>query len=80
MVGWLAQLGAPNSSYLWVRYMAFQLGLTEIEKARALGERALKTIELGEVRRPLGPHGTLELDPTVDPSSAARETRKRCTH
>ena len=41
-------IGSPNSSYMWMRYMAFQLGLTEIEKARAVGERALKSIELGE--------------------------------
>ena len=41
-------LGAPNSSYAWLRYMSFMLSLTEIDKARQLGERALKTIELGE--------------------------------
>ena len=40
-------LGSPNSSYAWMRYMSFQLSLTEIEKARDIGERALKTIELG---------------------------------
>ena len=34
---------SPNSSYLWVKYMAFQLGLTEIDKARAVAERALKS-------------------------------------
>lgn len=37
-------LASPNSSFLWVNYMAFQLQLSEIDKARAIGERALKTI------------------------------------
>lgn len=41
-------IGAPNSSYTWMRYMAYTLGLTEIERAREIGERALRTIELGE--------------------------------
>ena len=39
-------LGSPSSSYLWVRYMSFQLGLTEVEKAREVGARALRTIEM----------------------------------
>jgi rRNA biogenesis protein RRP5 len=30
--------------------MSFQLSLTEVDKARAIGERALKTIELGELK------------------------------
>ena len=34
----------PNSSVIWIRYMAFLLSLAEVEKARAVGERALKTI------------------------------------
>ncbi|ODV64285.1 Rrp5p [Ascoidea rubescens DSM 1968] len=37
-------IGDPNSSTLWVGYMGFQLSLSEIEKAREIGERALKTI------------------------------------
>lgn len=37
-------LSSPNSSILWVQYMAFHLQATEIEKARAVAERALKTI------------------------------------
>nr|XP_021391992.1 protein RRP5 homolog [Lonchura striata domestica] len=37
-------LGSPNSSILWLQYMAFHLQATEIEKARAVAERALKTI------------------------------------
>ena len=52
-------VGSPNSSYVWVRYMAFLLGLTEIEKARALGARALKTIELGEHTERFNIHAAL---------------------
>ena len=43
-------LGSPNSSYLWVRYMTFQLTLTEFDRAREVGERALKKIDLGGQR------------------------------
>lgn len=37
-------LGDPNDSRLWIQYMAFQLQLSELEKAREIAERALKTI------------------------------------
>ena len=42
-------LGQPNDSGLWVQYMAFQLGLSEIQKARDIAERALRTIHIREV-------------------------------
>lgn len=41
-------LGSPNSSYIWVKYIAFHLQMTEIEKARKVGERALKAISIRE--------------------------------
>ncbi|KAI9281496.1 hypothetical protein BY458DRAFT_537947 [Sporodiniella umbellata] len=41
-------VGSPNSSYLWINYMAYALKLSEIDKARDLGERALKTINFRE--------------------------------
>ncbi|KAG0275224.1 rRNA biogenesis protein rrp5 [Linnemannia exigua] len=41
-------LGSPNSSYLWINYMAFQLQLSEINKAREIGQRALKSISFRE--------------------------------
>ncbi|QHS75500.1 Rrp5p [Saccharomyces paradoxus] len=41
-------IGNPNSSVVWMNYMAFQLQLSEIEKARELAERALKTINFRE--------------------------------
>lgn len=41
-------LGSPNSSYLWIQYMSFQLQLSEIEKAKEVGKRALRTINFRE--------------------------------
>lgn len=41
-------LGAPNDSLLWIKYMAFQLELAEMEKARLIASRALKTISFRE--------------------------------
>ncbi|TPX37287.1 hypothetical protein SeLEV6574_g07938, partial [Synchytrium endobioticum] len=41
-------LGSPNSSLLWIQYMAFVLQLAEIDKARAIAERALKVINFRE--------------------------------
>lgn len=38
-------LASPNSSYLWIKYMAFQLSMMEVDKSRAIAERALKTIQ-----------------------------------
>lgn len=41
-------MGNPNSSVIWMNYMAFQLQLSEVEKAREIAERALKTISFRE--------------------------------
>lgn len=41
-------LGSPSSSYLWIQYISFQLQLTEIEKARQIGARAIQTISFRE--------------------------------
>lgn len=46
-------LGSPNSSYLWIQYMSFQLQLSEIEKAREVAKRALDTISFREEREKL---------------------------
>jgi ribosomal protein S1 len=37
-------VASPNSSFVWTKYMTFMLSLTEIERARAVGERALAKI------------------------------------
>lgn len=41
-------LGSPSSSYLWIQYMSFQLQISEIDKAREIGRRAIKTINFRE--------------------------------
>jgi len=41
-------LGDPNDSKMWIMYMSFQLQLNEVEKARGISERAIKTIALRE--------------------------------
>ncbi|KAF7306752.1 hypothetical protein MIND_00466900 [Mycena indigotica] len=46
-------LGSPNSSYLWVQYMSFQLQLSEVDKAREIARRALRTISFREEQEKL---------------------------
>jgi rRNA biogenesis protein RRP5 len=41
-------LGQPDSSLLWIQYMAFQMQLSELFKAREVAERAIKTINIRE--------------------------------
>ena len=41
-------MGQPNSSVLWLSYMAFHLQLDEVSRARELAERALRTINMQE--------------------------------
>ncbi|XP_071441486.1 rRNA biogenesis protein RRP5 [Hetaerina americana] len=41
-------LSSPDSSIVWLKYIAFHLQNTEIEKARAVAQRALKTINFRE--------------------------------
>lgn len=46
-------LGSPNSSYLWIQFIAYFVGLTQLEKARETGRRALKTINFREEQEKL---------------------------
>ncbi|KAL5519222.1 RRP5 [Sanghuangporus vaninii] len=46
-------LASPNSSFLWIQYMSFQLQLAEIDKAREIGRRALQAISIREEREKL---------------------------
>lgn len=46
-------LSSPDSSLLWLQYMAFHLQATQIEQARAVAERALKTISFREEQEKL---------------------------
>lgn len=41
-------LGQPDSSELWIQYMAFQMQLSELSKAREVAERAIKTVNIRE--------------------------------
>ncbi|TVY24932.1 rRNA biogenesis protein [Lachnellula hyalina] len=41
-------LGQPDSSQLWIEYMAFQMQLSELSKARDVAERAIKTITISD--------------------------------
>lgn len=41
-------LSSPNSSLVWLQYMAYHLQATEIDKARAIARRAIKTINFRE--------------------------------
>ncbi|KAM3422925.1 rRNA biogenesis protein rrp5 [Cercospora zeina] len=41
-------LGQPSNSSLWIEYMAFQLRLSEVQQARNIAERALRTINIRE--------------------------------
>ncbi|KAH9836984.1 uncharacterized protein C8Q71DRAFT_580175 [Rhodofomes roseus] len=46
-------LGSPNSSYLWIQYMSFQLQISEVDKAREIAKRALRTINFREEQEKL---------------------------
>lgn len=37
-------LATPNDSALWVQYIAFYLHTAEVDKARTIAQRALRTI------------------------------------
>ncbi|EEP75544.1 conserved hypothetical protein [Uncinocarpus reesii 1704] len=41
-------LGEPDSSLLWLKYMAFHLELGEVDKAREIAERALRSINISQ--------------------------------
>ena len=43
-----ALLASPNSSFLWIQYMSFQLQLHEVEKARKIGRQAFEKINFRE--------------------------------
>ncbi|KAE9590105.1 putative ribosomal protein S1 [Lupinus albus] len=39
---------SPNSSFIWIKYMDFMISLADVEKARSIAERALRTINIRE--------------------------------
>jgi rRNA biogenesis protein RRP5 len=46
-------IGSPNSSMIWIQFMAFYLHSAEVEKARAVAKRALKSISFREEQEKL---------------------------
>ncbi|CAH1783995.1 unnamed protein product [Owenia fusiformis] len=46
-------MASPNSSVVWLQYMAFFLEMAEIDKARSVAERALTTISFREEQEKL---------------------------
>ena len=71
-------LGQPHSSMLWVSYMAFQLELGEVEKAREVAERALKTINIREQEEKLNVWvALLNLENTYGNEESLEEIFKR---
>ena len=71
-------LPRPNSSNLWVQYMAFYLGLGENDKAREVAERALKTINMGEEAEKLNVWvAMMNLENTYGDSDMLEEVFKR---
>ncbi len=41
-------MSSPNNSYVWIQYMAFHLRSIDVDAARAIAERGLKTINFRE--------------------------------
>ncbi|KAJ2161365.1 rRNA biogenesis protein rrp5 [Coemansia sp. RSA 552] len=41
-------MGSPHSSFIWIQFMTFYLGQSEIDQAREVAERALRTIPARE--------------------------------
>ena len=71
-------LGQPDSSYLWLSYMAFQLQLSEIAKAREIAERALQAINIREDAEKMNVWvGLLNLENTYGSDESVEEVFKR---
>ncbi|KAL9616884.1 MAG: hypothetical protein Q9160_008273 [Pyrenula sp. 1 TL-2023] len=71
-------LSEPDSSVLWLQYMAFQLEMGEIELARQIGERALGTIGIGRDDEKLNIWvGLLNLENTYGDDESVQDTFKR---
>ncbi|CCF56637.1 hypothetical protein KAFR_0B03400 [Kazachstania africana CBS 2517] len=71
-------MGNPNSSIVWMNYMAFQLQLSEVEKAREIAERALKTINFRDEAEKLNIWiAMLNLENTFGTSDTLEDVFKR---
>ncbi|WEJ95456.1 rRNA biogenesis protein rrp5 [Yamadazyma tenuis] len=71
-------IGNPNSSILWMNYMSFQLQLSELDKAREIGERALKIINYKDEHEKLNIWiALLNLENSFGSEETLEETFKR---
>ena len=71
-------LGEPNSSLLWLRYMAFQLELSEVDKAREIADRAIRSISIGRDTEKFNVWvGLLNLENTFGSDDTLEEAFKR---
>ena len=71
-------LGQPDSSYLWLQYMAHHLQLSEVDKAREIAERALRTIGITEETEKMNIWiGMLNLENTYGTDELVEQTFKR---
>ena len=71
-------LGQPNSSRLWLSYMAFQLELSEVDTARDIAERALRTMNIREQEEKLNVWiALLNLENTYGDAETLEEVFKR---
>lgn len=71
-------MGQPNSSVLWLTYMAFQLQSGEVGKARETAERAIKTINIREEAEKLNVWvALLNLENTYGTDESLEEIFKR---
>lgn len=71
-------MGQPNSSVLWLTYMAFQLQLGEVSKAREIAERAIRTINIREEAEKLNVWvALLNLENTYGGNDSLEEVFKR---
>lgn len=71
-------LGDPDSSLLWLKYMAFQLELGEVDKARQIAERAIRSISIGQETEKLNVWvALLNLENTYGTDDTLEEVFKR---
>ena len=71
-------LGQPDSSYLWLSYMAFELQLSEVAKAREVAERAVRTISMREETEKMNVWiAMLNLENTYGDAESVEEVFKR---
>ena len=71
-------LSEPDSSLLWLQYMAFRLELGETDQARQLGQRAIQTIGLGLDAEKLNVWvALLNLENTYGDDDSITETSKK---